>query len=292
MKKLVSVIFAVLMTSLFFQGCKNSSKTALLQISKQTVFTTLNGIDAVKAGMMIQHFKDFKGRDRSPMPTSVWFSIETINNIDTLLHAERKTQTETDTTDGVRIYFVSDPSISTTQLKTSVLLVSTKNDDSFKQPQSRHRDYYNHQALFLNSGATGTISYGKTPGALLYETSSPCSLSDNTCINYSKHYVNCADSYVWVSKQGKDTVNTISEWFDLDFISFLNNGLHKNKLDGVRIYFAKGYKDPLYTNEKDVFVLVPTINDNGTHKDYYKCLEDSKKWFDYDKGELCPFNCN
>ncbi len=84
----------------------------------------------------------------------------------------------------------------------------------------------------------------------------------------------------------------------------------------MRIYFGKRdtEKDGL---NRDVFILVPTYDLAGVPTDTYKCLEGLKSfacsynWTDsltndkkhnahvtftkaegYDKGELCPTNCN
>ena len=126
MKKLIIGIFALLIVISFSRCSRNLSPTT---------YKSLNGIDGVTAGMMIQHIKEIKQYDTAPEPETVWFSKEEIHDIISLLEREKrkqKAQGKTDTTDGFRIYFACDTSIHSYKTRQDsiikLILVSTKDN--------------------------------------------------------------------------------------------------------------------------------------------------------------------
>ncbi len=303
MKKLLLVIGVALIGLLFF-SCKQNEKNKTMDSPKENKPNrgilqgkkdiTLNGIDAITAQTMITHFAMNRDDDKKPRLTSVWFSKQTIHSIDSLLCAEKKSGKNTD---GLRIYFASDPSIIKPQLNYIIALVSTYTDSNTypnNPNRSTHRDYYDHDAIFLNS-TTGDITYdGKDSGALLYSSSPPCPVPDNNpCYFAPQHFITCHDANKWVRNYGKSKINTFSEWFELDLINQLDAGLQNiaNNLDGLRIYLAKADNISTYKDHKNrhLFIIVPTTNKNKVHQDYYGCIE---VHYINDNGQLCPYNCN
>src|ERR1700744_4604629 len=85
----------------------------LLSVNAQVLPTkprTLNGIDAVIATTQMTYFKNNKNLDLSPKKTSIWFGKDEIHFMVALLRSEidsqKKRGIKTDTTDGIRIYFL------------------------------------------------------------------------------------------------------------------------------------------------------------------------------------------
>jgi len=305
MKKILLWLIALVTVSSNFECCSSCSvKNSTIATAAANAIIThiksskaLNGIESDRSGRMIQHFIDLKQMDATPMAVSVWLDKDLINSIDTLLNTEKKDPNRKDKTDGVRLYFSADPAITATrigQLYNSILLISTKNIKATVPAISDHVDYYDHNADFLNSPITQYIKYNMyDPGALLYNRTSPCAIEEACKMDTkNSHYVSCDSAYKWVGQHNAGPINTISEWFDLSFLDDLNSAIKANNLSGIRIYFAKGYIEPISPTpllQRNVMLLVPTIDDGNVHKDYYKCLNKFTEIFD--KGELCPYKC-
>lgn len=298
MKKLVFAI-SVALIGLVILSCNQTEKNkpqcdpkkskSDSDLSKTKKDKTLNGIDATTAQSMITHFAMNKDNDKQPRATSIWFNKKTIHSIDSLLKGEKKA-------DGLRIYFASDPSTIKPHLNNLIALFSTYSDP-IQYPgnpnRSQHRDYYDHDASFLNS-ITGDITYdAKDPGALLYKSSPPCPVKDNNpCYFAPEHFITCHVANRWVRNYGKDKINSFSEWFELDLINQLDAGLQNvsNNLDGLRIYLAKANNSSSANNKnRCLFIIVPTTKDGNYHQDYYGCVEVKQLT---DNGQLCPYNCN
>lgn len=280
MKKLLTIILTL--TSIYSQA--------------QTKYNvSLNGLDQTSAQNMIKYFCKTKGHDTSPTPNSYWFNKDELHSVVSLMKSEIANSDESKY--GIRVYFASDPSVTTPPFNTSIILVSTFDSLNTPPNKSKHRDYYEHNFQSppvyigqINSGA-------KVRGARLYKKNKPCTSGD--CGTSSTlHYLNCENSYKAVKEFGADTINTVSEWFDFRFIEALDGAIYNNtKLDGLRIYFAKGKRYD-YPEERHFFVLTPTKKrflSRKNHNDYYKCLPgiDMKELKGYyDNGELCPNNCD
>ena len=180
---------------------------------------TLNGIDSATASAMKKQFEIYEKNDKTPQPTSVWFSSSSLFSIDSLLHAEiaaekKENPNRTDLTSGIRIYFACDPSTNSYPLNTSVFLVSTF--DSLKYPagKSPHRDYYTHNASFLSSPFGKPSHDVHEPGARLYHKLFICPLKSDGCI-IPVHFITCKQAHNWVNNfvKGNGPINTQSEWF-------------------------------------------------------------------------------
>jgi len=308
-----------------------------------TVQKSLNGYSQNDVLTMTACFAKNYQQDISSKSISAWYSIDQIQNINNLLLEE----VDTVGTDGVRFYFgCTQPAEGTTKLQVSIFPVSTKPQQPDNAGQSNHGDYYDHTADYLVTGEPfgaaidDNAAQGITLGASLYNTVAPPS---DVCNNPSNHYIDGNEAYAWVRKRcelnsacDQSPLNTRSEWFSWCFITSLFNSIIQSRqtfnLDGLRIYLGKGYIDPDHPElgERDVFVLVPTqAGSNGTHLDYYSCMEDmllspfckpamslkvnktfssraelvnhfkqlqpkSSFWYSggYDNGELCPDVCN
>jgi len=315
-KKILGVLTFLIVTLFIFSFKSNPLKI----LRPPTINETLNGVAMSTAITGINNFAAYYDKDINIKSVSTWYSFDQIKNINTLLLQEEKTKG----TDGVRIYFACDqPKAGSTKLKPSILLVSTKPQTPTIANQSTHGDYYDHVSGMLSAGISGTAINDNAPmglsqGATLYNNAPPVK---DQCANPSEHYISDSVAYAWVQRRCENNTatdvsafNTKSEWFPLCFVSGLFNAIlnPNNHIDGLRIYLGKGFIDKDKV-ERDVFILVPTVAGtiNGTHKDYYSCLEDfspspfckdSRNPVDfdhkrfplggYDKGELCPYNCN
>jgi uncharacterized protein YraI len=315
MKKLVfaiSIAFIVLITISCKQNpSEKANSKASPQTGAQTIYATLNGIDAVKAATMMGYFNGIKGMDKSPTQTSIWFDSNTVNQIVQLLDSEGA--------DGIRIYYVSDTSVHVAPFKNSIILVSTKSSgaDVSVPSGALHVDYYQHDGsnvLFGTlSAINGEVCYKNTcPGALLYTACGPKCPGNSPCRPDNKHYIPRAVAEQMVASFGTHPVNTVSEWFEIGmFEAFARD---KN-YDGIRIYFATRLKQAgLEYSERDGFVITTTVaGSNGSHVDDFECktsnafLNGYKSNHQYfvnkkivapftdngqDNGELCPTHCN
>jgi hypothetical protein len=267
-----------------------------------------------------------------PVPTSVWFSKNMIHNMVTLLSTEKAPGGQK--ADGVRIYFAY------VNGQNTILLVSTYAYDHDNVPsKTKHQDYFDHDVdkdLFKNSGnIAGEVCHDYSPnnlcdnGAQLFQNCpTPCPVDAN-CNTGNLHYITrkYGQSMVW--NFGTDTIQTKSEWFDLDLFEQIDA---ENDYDGVRIYFGKHSDSDLIFPNKDVFVIVTTKTGlvADTHIDNFNCklgykyfkkfkninellkyyLPDSKNkskkylakklaelkiWMllnGQDNGELCPSHCD
>ncbi|HVS94361.1 MAG TPA: hypothetical protein VHE59_20125 [Mucilaginibacter sp.] len=297
--------------------------------SGQTTSISLNGIDQQTASAMITHFAAHKDSDKNPLTVSVWLSKQMVHNMVLLLEAERSSQTPTqgtgiDTadktlglTDGVRIYFASDPAINTYPLKTSIILVSTKDAGLSTEPVAscksgrKHADYYPHAsnaALFNSGSINGVVCNDNNTcnGAALYSTCYNC-VPDLTCQSLLPHSVSRDQAEMMVHSFKHHPINTTSEWFDLALWEAIDaDTVHT----GIRIYFGTNRYDSVntYTSKRDALVITTTKTDpaTGANVDYFDCAISRTyqrlyggryfkgRWAGppQDNGELCPNSCN
>jgi hypothetical protein len=281
---------------------------------------SLNNIDEHSALRMIEDYVSRGPKDTRPKPKSIWFSKDMIHNIVFLLHEEIKARLAqdphaTDLPDGFRIYFASDTAVLTYPLKTSVILVSTKDNGpciSVKACKSgrKHIDYYDHSLsadLFHMGDIAGQPCDGGSgcTGAALYRT---CFCGDDlTCPSLPHNLTReFAEEMVQGFKRRAAGLLTSGEWFDLGLLEAIDEDTTKRH-NGIRIYFARNPKSDDYESERDAFVISTTEykSASGNTEDYFDCgiaatyrRKYLKKFPDKafspgkDKGELCPDNCN
>jgi hypothetical protein len=288
---------------------------------------TLNGIKKADADKMFCHFLKFKGQDKSPVKKSIWFDSVTFHRIVVLLNKERGADPANGVpdrfgqTDGMRVYFISDTTISSGKLNNSIMLVSTKNNGpSTSVPsKARHLSYYEHDAkdiLFTENANTlkGITStrYPHKWGENLYlfgiykDDVSSCDEPD---------YTSRKRAYKMVNQFGNDTIRTEGEWFSIKLLRLLDRSQH----DGIRIYFCRHPEKNGKTADTDVnkenFVLVSTQLHThfgkSYHADVFNCKathaffmeKNNLEWYRHhkfygnsgggdDNGELCPTHCN
>lgn len=112
--------------------------------------STLLSIPFSEAKEMVNNYIDHVGRDESGQlknTVSVWFSLQQLNNITTLLNAEQQVsaqQTPDEVTDGIRIYFANygdapPEGHENYAGKNTVVLISTQ---SVKGRPEKHKDYF------------------------------------------------------------------------------------------------------------------------------------------------------
>jgi hypothetical protein len=291
MKKLiigVGVLLTCLLVESFRNIYENSQRTKLTTLKKNStgkselpIEISLNGYSIYDADNMVYRF-DYGRIKNDNSKTNVWFSKGLIHNIFTLLSNENA--------DGIRIYFASETA------GNNIILVSTRDGGGNSSAASgkNHLDYFEHTAVFLSTAQSNgdiKVDHGSPgSGALLYNTSSPCSGQD--CSILPEHDLKCDTAYCWVNNYSldvNDTTNTKSEWFDLKLIGKLDTELQKgtglNSPDGLRIYFAKNKK-----YQKLTLIMVTTKTVDGVpHTDYYECFKPKKGVTD--NGEQCPNNC-
>jgi hypothetical protein len=321
MKKLVFGVLSILViVSLCQCSCNSPSIT----------YKTLNDVDGVTAGEMIQHFDDLRGNDNAPVSESFWISKEMIHDIVTLLDKEvavekaRRDSHSKDTLigipDGIRIYFASDPTISTYPLNNTILLVSTK--DNGKAPAGwkgcksgrRHLDYYEHSTtdgLFKLSNHEIKCESAGCPGDSLYF---PVIYPDTNC--RLPHDISRKEAVEMVHYfTEKHTINTKGAWIDLSFFETMDKD---TVLNGIRIYFArhKICQEDTTKNYRDAFVITTTKRNpkTGLTADYFDCdtIDGTSATYEkayrkkynilpvtnvifsgpQDNTELCPDNCN
>ena len=242
----------------------------------------------------------------------------------TLLKKEKADQlaadpSRNDVTDGVRIYFASDPNVTGPQLSTSIMLVSTKDNGASALPYAvcrsrrKHLDYYDHDPnddLFKFTIGTGLICNGGITcgGNVLYQPCTSCGSITN-CLQLP-HNITPLQAHHMAQNFGKAPINTLSEWFDLDMFDAINS---TPGISGIRIYF--GTNDVITTGPlkplsiRDAFVIAATTHNTstGAEDDNLDCnitrkflnMYNDKYHTDsshdipgQDYGELCPNNCN
>jgi len=287
---------------------------------------SLNGVDSTDAFKMQAQFLTYRDQDKYPTRETFWFNRTAMLNIYNLLTKEREYESahgisefSKGFTDGIRIYFASDTSVSKGHLINSIIMVSTKNDGKYPPAPSgyKHLDYYSHSKtdiLFGNlrviRGEPSQRNILKNKGQNLYNV---CAYCDTTppCDTTKPHYITQRKAHNMVSHFGTHPISTKSEWFDYNLIKDLAlDDVH----DGLRIYFArhpKKFKSKPDTNaKKEAFILITTRVDNNNktgHDDYFDCQTTGQYFGLFDKenltggsvtaggqdnGELCPDNCN
>lgn len=317
MKKLIIGIFGLLIA---IQFCFNL-KSSKIKSKPPLVDVTLNGVDEAIARQAINNFANNYDLDTGPKSFSVFYNIDQIRAMNTVLKAENGDQRIK--TDGVRMYLGSDQPVSgNTKLTLDFFLVSTREKATVNPNHtSTHVDYYIHTGGVLSTTEIGVVSQSASTvvgqGGTLYGGTAP---TDGRCTHPGTHFLPTGVAYEWVRARrgaGGDVsaYNTKSEWFPFCFISNFFEALDVNGYSGLRIYLAEGYI--LNGVARDVFILVPTKKsaDLKSDIDSYDCLEDlrgttlcndtallkilrhnkfviPKTGAGYDKGELCPDNCN
>lgn len=286
---------------------------------------SLNGIKETDAEKMINFYQDNKKQDKGPTKQSIWFDWATFKQMVDLLKMEKEASKGTpQPTDGMRIYFASNPGTGPGRLKNIIVLLSTQ--FLIKAPNvpsgALHSDYYEHDIndpLFKDTLAIRGKIYKKRfyrRGDKLYSKIKV----KGSCNIQGRHYITRDTAENMVQRFGLDTMKTKSEWFDLDFLdSFVNDpNATIYKYDGVRIYFARHDKneqdiDGQHVFDRESFIMVPTTS-NGIifkdHLDRFDCMQMQKYYVTddankrkrhgfidkgtpggQDNGELCPDNC-
>ena len=317
-KTSTSMLCTLLIAVTVFQGCKNNCSH---NADSKITFKTLNNVDAVTAGVMIEHFKDLEKDDKRPLPESVWLSKEVIHEMVTLLCAERDAQIKQlksdkvkGITDGIRIYFGCDSSFHQPPLHNIILLVSTKDNGpsvTACRSKKRHLDYYDHcaSAPLFKLGSYGEICNEgiKCAGDSLYIKTGR--ITDKSCIVSLPHRIRRDSAEMMVQGCKDHPFNTYSEWFDLSFWKTIDEDKTHS---GIRIYFATHLlvKTDITNSLRDALIITTTKYDQktGTNIDYFNCdtydqyIKNYQKQYPkvadanflptQDNGELCPFNCN
>jgi len=304
MKKLLFLTIAIFIQALFHPivfAQKHTHKKKQIPTSK----ISLNGVDETVALSMINYFRINNKYDKAPLPTSVHFTRSEILTMVNLLHKEIKADKpgRKDSIDGIRIYFASDTNGTINgHLQNTAILVSTRARSDIKKP---HMDYYDHDktTLIKIRGLKSNDHCGE--GAKLYTICTGC-LDDKKCDWTLPHYYKRSEAEQIVQNFGKDTINTISEWFDLKMF----DQMMKYDFDGLRIYFGRHIRDQnTKISNRDSFVITTTKYDSSisNYKDYFDCITTNSftnySWTSNpetsmvpipseDKGELCPYNCN
>lgn len=293
MKKLVLAISAILIV-LVISSYKTIVNRRLKVVKKPVNYRdlALNGESKTSVEAKIDYFCKHKDEDDNPDIVSVWFDHATIQKIYDLIQPEGA--------DGIRVYYVGNKG-GKPFLKTSIIMVSTKPNPSAQEPQSKHKNYYQHDKdniLFRNlTSIAGDLRNDDCDGgALLYKISGE---PDMPCRPENEHYLKRSDAEKMVAgfRDYKHSINTISEWFELPFFKALVDDHN----DGIRIYFSTrlpGQSDP----GRDSFVITTTKADGRKHTDDFTCTTSKNpffngykkhnKWTDpLDNGELCPTHC-
>ncbi len=311
MKKLI--LLPTLLILVIFCNCKpkiTATNTALPLTPPGTVHQTLDGIDSARAVAMIDTFQKYV-KTIKPVMYNFLIKKDTLYKIIKVLTDEYDYEIKNhlkDTTDGIRIYFGSDPKIFSS---VSILLVSTFHSDKI----DHHYDYYTHSdtsgliKLKLN-GEPGVLATLST-GAALYSTCDTCKDDTNCDYNHNPHYLKRHVAEKMVQNYGKYTPvkQTYAEFFDLKMLQAF---LKDPKCDGIRIYFAQHLPTDSVYPSRICFVITTTQKYSGSqtiYTDYFDCktlqayFMDYKKrypntWYEkplypgQDNGELCPDNCN
>lgn len=279
---------------------------------------TLNGVSAVNAGKMMQQFLSRKDDDKNPVPMSFLINKDMIHNIATVLKQEYSADSikkggDTsdklkDLTDGVRIYFASDPSVNESPLKNTILLVLTKDGGPVEQgvlhskTGRKHKDNYTYSKdalLFHMRQYEIPVVGAKCPGCLLYDPQEPTAPLCN-----SPHSISRAQAHDMIIAFNGHEINTEAEWFDIDFWKTLDK-LPK-PFNGIRVYFARHnlYTTPerAHVSDRNAVIITTTKRQGGFDIDDFDCYKELAKYFaNYkkmftkgdpkDNGELCPDNC-
>lgn len=287
----------------------SSSQTNDSSIARRTatapppVAWALNGYDSTKADIMVRNFLTNKGVYNRAARTNIWFGKDYLDRLIALLEKEKtidKSRPGADTVDGIRVYFAKEK-----PNEYGFILVSTR--CKLKDP-TKHYDYFDHSDPYFNSKrAEGDIDrntiHGNHPGALLYDENYKCK-GDN-CNPKAKHYVKCDSAIKWVTNHKqhnqfgkKDTLNTTSEWFDLNLLKEIQGDLilttkSGRTPDGIRIYYArKNYPETYYPYlHRHNLIIVTTETINGKpRQDYFDCPH--KLFQADDNGEQCRNQCD
>lgn len=326
MKKLI-ILTSIFALMLFVVGFKISkSKIHKMPATPISIYhVTLNGTDEKKAKAMICHFNMIKSNDKRPLPTMVFFNIDTVRNFVKLLdnelrteQAEKKKNGDTSRiglTDGIRIYFVCDQSAKGQKLDTKVLLVSTKDNGPSSDPTCLsgrlHKDYYDH-TVDPSTLKDGEVSHNgaKIPGKTLYNCAT-CVFKRTECTIPGQNNITGLRAIAMVAafRLRGHPINSASVWFDLNkFETFAT--MNPDTTTGIRIYFATHLFADKKVPSRDAMVMTPTKKNKRNSQyndDYLDCKAEDSYWNNYlklyhkylydpsnavDNAELCPDNCN
>ncbi|WP_419700291.1 hypothetical protein [Mucilaginibacter sp. NFX135] len=248
------------------------------------------------ARRMVRAFRSKKGLFNSK--TSVWFPYRYLELLEKKLIEDKKTKKA----DGVRIYLARRKGLNT------FLLVPTKDDgqnpDFESDPTKRvHLDYYD-KPITLSWKPVGCGHDDQEigdEGATLDNPKCPKS----SAIVFEKHDITCEEASAYVNnnkpQDNKDIINTTSEWFELDFITYLKKQILAARAktvdaDGIRIYLARHLPtDPGDLANRHAFIIVTTKKGKGgknVHQDFYENYSSEKFFATYDNGEQCLNNCH
>jgi len=327
MKKiLIGLSLVLIMLSVFAFKKTNNKAHVVLHTSGSVVNVTLNGVDEKKAKAMICQFNMIKSNDRRPKQTMVYFDINKIRAIVTLLESEQQAQLKTKkpgdnsmtgVTDGIRIYFACDNSVNAQHpLDTKVLLVSTKENGPSQGPgcwsKKLHQDYYDH-TVDPTTLKDGDVHHEgrKCQGLTLYNCFK-CAIENTKCTTPTpnggvKNNIPGIRAKAMVELFRGHAINSASVWFNLGMFKKLVD-MYPKRTTGMRIYFATHLPFDKDAGGRDAMIIVPTEHNRNTgyEDDYFDCKGEDSYWADYlklyhanpytgnalDNAELCPDNCN
>jgi hypothetical protein len=305
MKKLVIAISIALVAivTASYKEARSISKHSKAKVEPPAlIYSTLNGMDAIKAAGLMQNFENMRNYDYRPTMTNVWFDSKTVQLIDNLLVNEGA--------DGIRVYVVNDMSTNTPPFKNSILLVSTK---TCTYDPTKHTDYYEHSSAdpLFNSTTpiTGEVHHDNcNGGAVLYTICGGQCPGNTSCVPGNMHYISRTTGEQMVKLYGNHSINIVSEWYDRGlFDAFAADGNYS----GIRIYFSTRVNNGSKYSGKDSFVITTTVlgSDGKTQVDDFTCKTNNPFFNGFkkknksgkigkfttsgqDNGELCPDNCN
>lgn len=269
---------------------------------------TLNGYDSSKADEMVRRFLKKKGVYNKAARTNIWFSIDYLDSLLLMLDKERGIDSasgKNEKVDGIRIYFAKK-----TNDRYGFVLVSTRGRDKTNPKEVvPHQDYFYHNHIpppIANGKLDRRSDHQDDGGAILYRAKYPC-VPDN--LPHNRHYVDCTIANKWITnhnpKDTTDTINTTSEWFELELLHEIRKDLQlvdpKRKPDGIRIYYARKTDpetdSPYLCRHHFIIATTESTPDPSNlkkiiHKDYFDHPQKSGLLSLNDNGEQCLANCS
>lgn len=289
-KSVLVTIIGLMISSCHFGNNARKSKDSVdnKQLSNHQTrqHWSLNGYTETVALKMIANYIAKPIKYPEQVKLNIWFSTQYVDDLNSLLGSADERA------DGIRVYFARNDDAQ--QDYNFIITTAAENGDfPTSEFKKKHIDYYDHNAAFLTTNEVkGQLGNGTKPGTILYNTTPFC--PNDNCTVSPEHDITCKIAHHFVQQSNPDTIITHGEWFGNNFIKELDEELNKQKVngaDGVRIYYAEN------DNNRRCFVFVVTVKQSdGSHKDYPFCFNtDLPKYFlspPFDKGELCPNNCN
>jgi len=274
---------------------------------KLKVRKTLNGYNERDALNMINYcYRKFIHKpDACTKSLCVWFKKDDIKKMYAVLRQESY---GVDAANGVRFYLGLDSANDNGKFhQFKLLLVTTRMlAKPPKDPKtSSYVDYFVHYTNKLDKKMGDPYYCQQKPddGALLYTNNTLTGYDCPYGTNLSGHelQLKTAQGCARARMGSKTPFTTLSDTFDIVFIKWLFSIIAENRsFTGLRVYLGYGCTGAKTDPSKDIFMLVPTSKtDNSNRVDNFQCLEKIKPYpiphltdGGYDKGELCPDNCD